>query len=251
MEEVVGVIPARYNSTRLPGKPLADIGGKPMIQWVWEQVRKSRCLSRLIVATDDERIEETVLGFGGVCVMTPGHLKSGTDRVAWAARPFSEEIVVNIQGDEPFIEPANIDLVAGILLDNPDAVMGTLVKKLTDYRELISPNTAKVVMNSDMNAMYFSRSPVPFYRDGTEPSEWPGKAPYYKQIGIYSYRRDFLQQFAGWEATPLEKAEKLEQLRVLERGFSIQVAETFSESICVDTPEDLETARKIAGAFTQ
>ena len=249
--KVLGVIPARYMSTRLPGKPLADICGKPMIQWVWEQSKKSRNLSRVLVATDDERIQEAVLEFGGDCIMTPGDFDSGTDRVAWAVRSFSEEIIVNIQGDEPFIEPANIDLVAGILMDNPETVMGTLVKRIGDYRELVSANTAKVVMDAENNAIYFSRSPVPFFRDGTEPETWPGKTSYYKQIGIYSYRREFLKRFAAWEATPLERAERLEQLRALENGFSIRVAEAVSDSLCVDTPEDLEKARKIAGSYTK
>jgi len=241
---IIGVIPARYNSSRLPGKPLVDIGGKPMIQWVAERAARAVLISRVIVATDDRRIFETVKKFGCEAVMTPSTFSSGTDRVAFVAKDIDAEIVVNIQGDEPFIEPEEIDLVARILVDDKEAVVGTLVKKITRIEELKSFNTAKVVIDEKNNAIYFSRSPIPFFRDKDNFEDWIKKHKYYKHVGIYSFRKDFLLQYAQWEPTALEKVEKLEQLRVLEKGYRIKVAETEFEPVCVDTPEDLEKVQR-------
>lgn len=244
MKGVVGIIPARYNSTRLPGKPLLDIGGKTMIQWVAERAKKSSKLSNIIVATDDKRIFDCVRDFGCDAVMTPVEISSGTDRVAFVAETLDINLVVSLQGDEPFIEPQEIDLVVEILQKDSDSVMGTLVKRLTSVDELLSPNTAKVVVDENRNALYFSRSPVPFFRDKDNHNEWLQGQLYYKHIGIYSFRKDFLLKFSGWEPTPLEKTEKLEQLRVLEKGYRIKVAVTNSNSMCIDTQEDLQRARQ-------
>ncbi|MFC1569348.1 3-deoxy-manno-octulosonate cytidylyltransferase [bacterium] len=242
---VIGVIPARYNSYRLPGKPLAMIGEKTMIQWVYEQASLARNLSQVLVATDDSRIEDAVQQFGGNVVMTSKSCQSGTDRVAEAVQNLEVDIVVNIQGDEPFINPKEVDLVADILIHDSEAFMGTLVKRIFHVDELTSINTAKVIINKKGYALYFSRNPIPFYRDLKDPKEWLKSHSYYKQIGIYSYRKSFLNQITQWAPSPLEISEKLEQLRVLEHGFLIKVAETDSEAICVDTPEDLERVRQI------
>jgi len=217
-----------------------------MIQWVVERVREASLISRVLVATDDRRIYDCVCGFGAEGVMTPVEIPSGTDRVAFAAKDLDVDIVVNIQGDEPFIEPEEVDQAVRLLIENDQAVMGTLVKKITRSEELESPNTAKVVLNQQNEAIYFSRSPIPFCRDIDARNDWMMSQPYYKHVGIYSYRKTFLIRFAGWRPTPLEQIEMLEQLRVLEKGYSIQVAETHFEPMCVDTPEDLERARQLA-----
>jgi 3-deoxy-manno-octulosonate cytidylyltransferase (CMP-KDO synthetase) len=229
----------------LDGKPLADIGGKPMIQWVYERSSQSSLLSKILVATDDERIFKIVKTFGGEVVITPKAIPSGTDRVAFVAKGLDTDIIVNIQGDEPFIESEEIDLVAKILLQDETAIMGTLVKRITQVEELTSSHTAKVVVDKDGYALYFSRSPVPNYRDSRDFSEWIRHPVYYKHVGIYSYRKTFLLDYAQWQPTPLENIEKLEQLRALEHGYRIKVAETSAEPVCVDTPEDLKRVRQI------
>ena len=217
-----------------------------MIQWVVERVREASLISRVLVATDDRRIYDRVCGFGAEGMMTPVDIPSGTDRVAFAAKDLDVDIVVNIQGDEPFIEPEEVDQAARLLIENDQAVMGTLVKKITQSEELESPNTAKVVFNEHNEVIYFSRNPIPFCRDIDNRNDWMMRHTYYKHVGIYSYRKTFLIRFAGWRPTPLEQIEMLEQLRVLEKGYSIQVAETHFEPVCVDTPEDLERARQLA-----
>ena len=222
-----------------------------MIQWVAERAASSTLISRVIVATDDKRIFDTVKKFGCEVVMTPVAISSGTDRVAFVAKNLDAEIIVNIQGDEPFIEPEEIDLVAKILLDDNGAVVGTLVKKITNVEELESPNTAKVVVDGENNAIYFSRSPIPFFRDENNFEDWIEKHTYYKHVGIYSFRRDFLLQYTQWGVTALEKVEKLEQLRILEKGYKIKVAVTDFEPICVDTPEDVEKVQRFIDEFTQ
>ena len=179
--------------------------------------------------------------------MTPKAIPSGTDRVAFVAKGRDADIVVNIQGDEPFIEPQEIDSVVQTLLNDENAVMGTLVKRITRVEELTSPNTAKVVVDRNGYALYFSRSPIPYYRDSADFSEWIQNHTYYKHVGIYSYRKSFLLDYNQWDPTPLEMVEKLEQLRVLERGYKIKVAETSSEPVCVDTPQDLERVRQMIG----
>ncbi len=244
----IGIIPARFDSSRLPGKPLVDIGGKPMVQWVFERACRAQWLSRVLVATDDQSIFREVQAFGADVVMTPKDIASGTDRIAHIAQNLEGDIFVNIQVDEPFIEPKEIDLVARILIEDNQAVMGTLAKRIKNIEELTSPNTAKVVVDKQSYALYFSRSPIPFYRDKKDYEKWIQDAVYYKHIGIYSYRKAFLLQYSQWESTPLENTEKLEQLRALENGYRIKVAETEFDTICVDTPEDLIRVRQLVGA---
>lgn len=216
-----------------------------MIHWVVERARQATLVSRVLVATDDERIYRSVNEFGGEVVMTPDEITSGTDRIAFVARNLDTEIIINIQGDEPLIEPEEIDLVVRILLEDEEAVMGTLVEKITDIEELKDPNTVKVVVAERGNALYFSRSLIPFCRDGGEEKDWIKERPYYKHVGIYSYRKEFLLKYTQWAPTPLEVIEKLEQLRVLEKGYPIKVAETIFNHICVDTLEDLERVRSL------
>jgi len=216
-----------------------------MIHWVVERARQATLISRVLVATDDERIYRSVNEFGGEVVMTPDEITSGTDRIAFVARNLDTDIIINIQGDEPLIEPEEIDLVVRILLEDEEAVMGTLVKRITDVEELKDPNTVKVVVDERGNALYFSRSPIPFCRDGREEKDWIKERPYYKHVGIYSYRKEFLLTYTRWAPTPLEAIEKLEQLRVLEKGYPIKVAETIFTHICVDTLEDLERIRRL------
>lgn len=242
--KVIGVIPARYASSRLPGKPLADIGGKPMIQRVWERANKAKHTEKIIIATDDKRIYDSVKKFTDDVIMTPVDLKSGSDRVAFTAQNQEADIIVNIQGDEPFINSAEVDQVAEILMNDSRAVMGTLIKKIDNLQELENPNTAKVVIDREGYALYFSRAPIPFNRNVPDTKEWLNHGTYYKHIGIYSYRKDFLQTFFKCEYSLLEKVEKLEQLRVLENGYKIKTAVTDYEPMCVDTKEDLQKARE-------
>ena len=249
------IIPARYDSTRFPGKPLAPLNGKTLIQHVYENSKKSKLAKDVIVATDSNAIFKTVLEFGGKAVMTAKEHTSGTDRIAEAAGALDYDIIVNVQGDEPLIRAEMIDDVIR-LLDDKRAAMGTLVKKIEDPEEIFDPNVVKAVFDKEGFAMYFSRAPIPFDRD-----EWSVqrsafsvqlKTPnselrtpnYYKHLGIYSYRRDVLLNLAKMEPVELEKTEKLEQLRALVNGFRIKVKETFFETIGVDTPQDLERVKK-------
>ncbi|PLY03638.1 MAG: 3-deoxy-manno-octulosonate cytidylyltransferase [Desulfuromonas sp.] len=231
---VSAIIPARYASTRFPGKPLADIAGKPMIQHVYEQTAKSALVNRVIVATDDERICDSVLGFGGEAVMTRADHPSGTDRLAEVAAGLDAEWIVNVQGDEPLIDPQMIDEAVQPMLDNPEIRMGTLKSRLVDESEYLNPNIVKVVTDQSGFALYFSRSSIPFLRDSKF-----GSTRIYKHVGLYVYRRDFLLQYPQLEETELEKSEKLEQLRALEHGYRIYVTETARESIGVDVPGDI------------
>ncbi|MER3524212.1 MAG: 3-deoxy-manno-octulosonate cytidylyltransferase [Ignavibacteria bacterium] len=244
MSRAVAIIPARYASQRLPAKPLAEIAGKPMIQHVYEQAARASLIERVLVATDDERIAETVHRFGGVALMTPSSLQSGTDRVAFVAQSATDaDIIVNMQGDEPLMAPAMID--EGVrLVDAGTAPVGTLVRRIDRDEELFNPNVVKVVLGKDGACLYFSRSPIPFGRDLAH-SEWLRHHTYYKHIGLYVFRRSFLLHFPTMAQTPLERAEKLEQLRILEHGFTIAAAVTTYDSIPVDTPEDLERVRRI------
>lgn len=240
---IIAVIPARYGSTRFPGKALALIKDKPMIRWVYERTKRSRLVDRVVVATDDERILQAITTFGGEAVMTsPGHL-TGTDRVAEVANKLDCDIVVNVQGDEPLIHPEMIDQAISPFLDDPSIPMGTLCKEIDNPGEAFDPNVVKVVFNGDGFALYFSRAPIPWDRD-----HWSGKSsftelslarPMYKHIGLYVYRRDFLLHYAKMPQTPLESAEKLEQLRALESGYRIKTVVTRHESFGVDIPEDL------------
>ena len=239
--KVLGVIPARYASSRFPAKPLADIGGKSMIQRVYEQAKKSSKLTRVIVATDDNRIFDHVKSFGGDVCMTSADHVSGTDRCfeAMSAQKENFDYVINIQGDEPFISPEQINLVAGLLDGTTE--LATLAKKITDDETLFNPNVVKLVQNSLHEAMYFSRSTIPHIRN-TEHTQWLSKHTFYKHIGMYAYRADILGKITTLSVSSLEKAESLEQLRWLENGFRIKVAETHQETIGVDTPEDLQKA---------
>jgi 3-deoxy-manno-octulosonate cytidylyltransferase (CMP-KDO synthetase) len=237
----LGVIPARFASSRFPGKVLAPIFSKTMLQHVYERASMARYLSSILIATDDERVYEVARSFGARVRMTRTDHLSGTDRVAEAASAEDAEIVVNIQGDEPLIDPAAIDAAILPLAHESSIVMGTLKKPIDDQREITNPNVVKVVTDRAGDAIYFSRCPIPFHRDG----EAGEQAPYFKHVGLYVYRRDFLLAYSALPVGPLEQAEKLEQLRALENGYRIRVVETEYESLGVDTPEDLERVSQL------
>jgi 3-deoxy-manno-octulosonate cytidylyltransferase (CMP-KDO synthetase) len=228
------IIPARYGSTRFPGKPLADLWGKPMIQHVWERAGRSRLADRVIVATDDERIASVARGFGAEVAMTRADHPSGTDRVAEVARALDSDIIANVQGDEPLIDPAVIDAAIAPLAEDSSIPMGTVCCPIEETAELANPNVVKVVLDRRGFALYFSRLPIPFVRDRR------ADTTRYRHLGLYVYRRDFLLSLAGLAPTPLEQAERLEQLRVLEHGHRIRVVIVDRASPGVDTPEDLE-----------
>jgi 3-deoxy-manno-octulosonate cytidylyltransferase (CMP-KDO synthetase) len=240
--KILGIIPARYASTRFPGKPLVDIGGKSMIQRVHEQAKKCIDLAEVIVATDDDRIYNHVTGFGGVAMMTSSGHQSGTDRCAEVARQYPDySVIINIQGDEPYIDPEQISKLVACF-NNPNTQLATLIKKVLTEQELFNTSSPKVVINQLSEAVYFSRSPLPHIR-GQEQQNWLSYYTYFKHIGIYGYRADILQQITSLPVSPLEKAERLEQLRWIENGYRIKVAETELETFAVDTPEDLEQLR--------
>ncbi len=243
--KVVGIIPARYASTRFPGKPLALIKGKPMIQRVYEQALKSK-LDAVVIATDDVRIADAVMDFGGQYVMTSPNHRSGTDRCCEALDLLKTkyDAVVNIQGDEPFIDPKQIDLLVDLIVRD-DTPLASLAKRIDDADELFSPNAVKVVVNQEGNAMYFSRNPIPFMRN-VDRDEWLVKGRFYKHIGIYAYKADVLHQVAHMEPSALEQAESLEQLRWLENGLDIRMALSDAENISIDTPDDLHRAEQYA-----
>jgi len=222
------VIPARFQSTRFPGKPLAPILGKPMIQRVYEGVRQARQIRRVIIATDDRRIYDAAAGFGADVVMTSGAHSSGTERVAEAAATLDDDVIVNVQGDEPLISGPIIDRLVGAL-EESDAPMASLMAKVTDLASAADPHIVKVVTDEAGNALYFSRSPLPY-----RPEDF-----FYQHIGIYAYRRNFLLALARLAPTRLERQEKLEQLRVLERGHSIKMIEIERPTLSVDTPQDI------------
>ncbi len=241
--KIIGIIPSRYASTRLPAKSLADICGKPMVQHVYERARQSLLLTDVVVATDDVRIEAAVKRFGGKVVMTPSTIQSGSDRIAYAAQSISADIIVNVQGDEPLIEPRMIDQTISILLDDTDAVVSTAVKRITLGEDVFNPSVVKVVLDKNNYALYFSRSPIPHVRDEKHGVNWVDNFTFYKHFGIYVYRAEFLRKFSSFQPTMLEQSEKLEQLRILENGFRIKAAVTEFDSIPVDTQEDLEKVR--------
>lgn len=237
---IVGIIPARFASTRFPGKPLIDIAGKTMIQRVYEQSKRSKSLTEIVVATDDERIAAHVRSWGGNVVMTGEQHQSGTDRCFEAIEKFdiNADVVINIQGDEPFIHPEQIDLVASCFTSK-EVELATLVKKISDPEDLFNPNTPKVVINSKKEAIYFSRQTIPYIR-GKQPEEWLKSHPFYKHIGIYAYRTDVLATITQLKQSELELAEALEQLRWIENGYKIKVEITDYESVAIDTPADLK-----------
>jgi len=237
---VIVIIPARYASTRLPGKPLADICGKPMIQRVYEQAKKSTLVSDIIVATDDDRIVAAVQSFKGNVQKTPVDIQSGSDRIALVAKNLNADIIVNVQGDEPLIDPEVIDQTIQALNDDSHSVVSTAVKQTQSHQDVFNPSMVKVVLDKNNYALYFSRSPIPHIRDAKKDIEWFNGTIIYKHFGIYVYRADFLQHYTSLPQTPLEKAEKLEQLRILEHGYKIKCVITDYESLPVDTPEDLE-----------
>lgn len=239
----LGIIPSRYASTRFPGKPLANIKGKPMIQWVYERILGT--LDEVIVATDDNRIRDAVEKFGGKVIMTSPEHTSGTDRCYEAYLNLKEhfDVIVNIQGDEPFIKASQIELLKYCFL-NPETEIATLVKAFSpddDFENLFNPNTPKVVLNKKMQAIYFSRSVIPYIREKNH-TDWLKTAVYYKHIGIYAYRSEVLKEITSLPPSALEKAESLEQLRWIENGYTIQAGVTSEETIGIDTPEDLAKA---------
>ena len=245
---VVAIIPSRYASERLPAKPLADICGRPMVQHVYERTARASLVDRVIVATDDERIAAAVRGFGGEVRMTPAACTSGSDRIALVARDLpGTRIVVNVQGDEPLIPPAMIDQAVQLLLDDPSLEAGTVVRRITDPADLTNPAVVKAVLDAQGRCLYFSRSPIPHVR-GTDPGRWPEQTACFKHFGLYVFRRDFLLAYAALAPTPLEQAEKLEQLRILEHGHRLGAAITGFDSVPVDTPADLERVRALIGS---
>ncbi len=239
MKKIIAIIPARYGSTRFPGKPLVDINGKSMIQRVYEQAKKTAGLHHVVVATDDQRIMDAVLAFGGEAVMTSDMHQSGTDRCeeVLVKQEIKFDIVLNIQGDEPYIDPEQITQVVNCFSDE-NTEIATLVKLIEDEEELFNPNKPKVLIDESDFAIYFSRAAVPYQR-GVEREQWIDKFNYYKHIGLYAYRADILKEITKISPSRLELAEGLEQLRWIENGYKIKIAITDTESISVDSPEDL------------
>lgn len=239
--KIVGIVPARYGSSRFPAKALADIQGKPMVQWVWEKAKACPALQEVIVATDHPEIFAAVEKAGGKACMTAEHHQSGTDRCyeALSQQVESYDYVINIQGDEPFIAPEQISLLASLL--NGQTQLATLKKQIKDTETVFNPNVVKVVSSLQGQALYFSRSPIPHIRS-TAQEDWLTKHPFYKHIGIYGYRVDVLAEITQIQPSSLERAEALEQLRWLQNGYQIQIAETEFESMGIDTPEDLQKA---------
>jgi 3-deoxy-manno-octulosonate cytidylyltransferase (CMP-KDO synthetase) len=239
---ILAVIPARYASTRLPGKPLVPLAGKPMIERVWERVRQATSLSGVVVATDDERIRSAVQGFGGEVVMTRSDHRSGTERVAEVAASRKDaEIIVNVQGDEPLIDPAAIDEVVEAVRADAEVNVATLAVPIVKTADIMDPNVVKAVLDFDGNALYFSRAPIPWVRDRGGPVH----ARHLKHLGIYAFRRAALLEFPTFPQGDLERIEQLEQLRWLENGYRIRVAETEHDSIGVDAPEDVARVEQL------
>ncbi|MFN3650821.1 MAG: 3-deoxy-manno-octulosonate cytidylyltransferase [Armatimonadota bacterium] len=236
--KVMGVVPARYASSRFPGKPLAVIAGKTMIEHVYRRASEAKSLQELWVATDDERIFAAVEAFGGNVVMTRPDHPTGTDRIAEAASGLDAEVIVNIQGDEPLLDPGEIDAVVEPFTTEPDVVMSTAATPIKDPRDVQDPGVVKVVLDRRGFALYFSRLPIPYYRAASD-GRW------LKHLGLYAYRRDFLFTYAALPPTPLEAAERLEQLRALEHGHRIRVVLTDHDAVSVDTPQDLERVRAL------
>jgi 3-deoxy-manno-octulosonate cytidylyltransferase (CMP-KDO synthetase) len=266
MKKII-VIPARYPSTRLPGKPLREISGKPIIQWVYEAAQKSALKDSIVIATDDTRIRDAALSFGAEVAMTSPDCRSGTDRVCEALRGKEADIIVNLQGDEPFIRPDIVDLLFSSM-ELERLQMGTICSPVKDAAEYVSPNIVKVVLDKFGFALYFSRSPIPYFRDNdilldfrNPPDVRPGQAqpaiprtsardrrnpqPIYKHVGVYGFSRSFLEQYVTMEKSSLEQAESLEQLRVLENGYKIKVLITDYDGFGIDTEEDLLQAQKL------
>ena len=242
---IVGIIPARFASSRLMGKPLADIGGKPMIQHTYQSAKKSKLLDKVIIAVDDDKVYRVVKDFGAEVYMTPKNCTSGSDRIALVAQQIQDAaIIVNIQGDEPFIKGKMIDQAIEPLLFDKKVSVSTLARRITNVEEMKSPSVVKVVFDYNNFALYFSRSPIPFVRDAKSNLEKVQSAEIYKHIGLYVYRSDALLKFTNLKPTDLEQIEKLEQLRFLENGMRVKIVYTEYDSLSVDTPKDLELARR-------
>lgn len=237
--EAIAVIPARYKSSRFEGKVLADIFGKPMLQYVWESAKQAKLLDEVIIACDSEKVKEAAEGFGAKVVLTAKEHLSGTDRIAEVVALMDVKVVVNIQADEPLIKPVMIDSIVDALLNEEGLEMVTLMKRITEPREIENPNVVKVVVDKNNFALYFSRAPIPYRANDSEVKE----PVYFKHIGIYGYTKDFLFTYKNIPVSLLEATEKLEQLRVLSEGFKIKVLETKYDTIGVDTPEDLEKVK--------
>jgi 3-deoxy-manno-octulosonate cytidylyltransferase (CMP-KDO synthetase) len=240
MPFVVGVIPARYGSSRLPGKALADLQGKPLLYHVYRRSSRARSLNRVLIATDDERIHQAALAFGAESVMTGKEHRSGTDRIAEAIQDMAADIVVNIQGDEPLIDFQGIDQVVALLQEDSAADMATLKAPISSVEDLVNPNVVKVVTDEKGYALYFSRAPIPYRK-----KEGDLRRHFYRHVGLYAYRREYLLQFTRWSPSELEMLEDLEQLRALEHGAKIKVGLTETHAFGVDTPQDLERIRKL------
>lgn len=239
VEKIIGLIPARWASTRFPGKPLHIIAGKPLIQHVWERVSRCKTLDAIAIATDDERIEKTAKAFGARVIMTRSDHPSGSDRLAEAVTHFPHaEIVLNVQGDEPLIDPRLVDQLAKALVDNGAIAMATAACPILEEEDFLNHNVVKVVCNLEHEALYFSRSPIPFPRS-------PLKSPALRHLGIYAYRREFLENYVRWEPTELEQTESLEQLRALEHGARIRIIHTEHQGLGVDTPEQVARIESI------
>ena len=256
MLSAVGVIPARYASSRLPGKPLADLQGKPLLYHVYHRAIRAASLDQVLIATDDDRIYQSAKAFGAVVVMTRPDHRSGTDRIAEVVEKIESEIAVNIQGDEPLIDFSAIDQVVSLLKADEDAEMATLMSPITDLQELLNPNVVKVVTDQRGYAVYFSRAPLPYPRVKGLPHlglhELIEQRPellkhFYRHVGMYAYRSDFLKSFAKWGPSRLELLEDLEQLRAIEHGAKIKVGESRAITLGIDTPEDLERIRSLVG----
>lgn len=238
---VLAVVPARFASTRFPGKIIAPIAGKPLVLHTYERACEAALVDRVLIATDAREVAQALAPYGIVPIMTREDHTSGTDRIAEVAAEIPAEIVVNVQGDEPLIDPAIIDAAIRPLLDEPDVVMATARRRMVDPADITNPNVVKVVCDAGGHALYFSRCSIPYIRDTAD--RGAAAECYWQHIGLYAYRRDFLLQYSRMPQTPLEKLEKLEQLRVLENGYKIAVIDTEYESIGVDVPEDLERVR--------
>lgn len=236
--KTIGVIPARMASTRFPGKVLADLQGKPMIQWVWEKASQAKALDEVLIACDNVDVMNAAKGFGAKAVMTDPNHPSGSDRIAQAIKDVACDIIVNIQGDEPFIDPKTIDALARLMQQDASVPMGTVIKPIASDAEFLDPNVVKCVVDEAGFALYFSRAPIPYQRDAQAPQ---GKR--YKHLGLYAYRKEFLMQYKDWPKSALESVEQLEQLRVLEKGCRIKTVPTEYESIAIDMPGDLAKAK--------
>jgi len=238
---VVVVIPARYASTRLPGKPLVSLGGKPMVQRVYERAKKAQTVQRVLVATDDQRVLDAVQGFGGEARLTRSDHRTGTERVAEVAAREPGDVFVNVQGDEPLIDPVAIDTAVGALMEEPPAQIATVATPIRHAGDILDPNVVKTVLDFDGNALYFSRSPIPWVRDGQQKV----RVKYWKHLGLYVFQRDALLEYPTLPHGELEIIEQLEQLRWLENGWKIRVAEVTHDAVSVDVPEDVARVERL------